>query len=1027
MGRVLQQLGDLIDVVSHGSCRALAVSLAQGRHHGLVSPDGSHRAALLFQRELARFHEQIVQGRHDADDHAIARGASEDAMKRRVLDDGRPAALELLALRVENPLQVGEIFTGHARGRDAGHGGLEHAAHVQQLVLEIVAVAQDRGQRRHQPVDVQLLRKRALAVTRREQTDGFQRAERVADRPAADAEPSGELALGEERRAGGEGAVENQHSDAVGALLGDTRLSDRLDHERLSLRGPLPGTAGPLGTSRNGCRTHRPDGFDHRATLTHCGSRNADCGLRIKLRIGIAGRDLKQPIFNSIRNPQSEIRNTRGGFGVHRKRIAPRRVTRDRGIRPRPGPCRRHRRTVGERRHGAVHGGHRGQERRVGHRAHQPRHDSPRRRRRGADRRASRRRTAEPSRAGAARRRVRTLRPSDPEPVSSRAMTMPPGDRPASGRVHTRPAGTLTLRVAEARVEDIGHAIARLAPDDLVRIGARPGDILKITGTAVAVARAELSEEGQKGSIQIDGTARSNCGAGLQEQVSVAPVESAQAVAVRFSPLWEGAAPAIIAPERMLEDLQGVPVVAGCVVRVPTYAKAVNFQVARTIPSGPVVIGKRTDIRLVDGEQTAARAPAVSYEDIGGLEREVARVREIVELPLKHSRIFERLGILAPKGVLLYGPPGTGKTLLARAVAAESRVHFIHLNGPEIMRKFYGESEAKLREVFEEAARRAPSILFIDEIDAVAPKRAEVSGEVEKRVVAQLLSLMDGFVSRGQVIVIGATNIPEVLDPALRRPGRFDREIEIGVPNTQGRLQILKIHTRAMPLGPDVDLRDVADHSHGFVGADLEALCQEVGMVALRRFLSTSPVASGFSRTTPNQTVQLKPDATDEAGDLARLQVTRDDWLAGLKEVEPSATREFLVEKSPSRFASLGGLDDVKRLLDAVGEHAHMHDDIYEQVGLAPPRGILLVGPSGTGKTGMARALSGEKEIPHSASERPALYSKSLRKRKGALREVFKKARRATPCLLFFDTIDAIAPRLGADHGLYSGADVYQR
>ena len=603
-------------------------------------------------------------------------------------------------------------------------------------------------------------------------------------------------------------------------------------------------------------------------------------------------------------------------------------------------------------------------------------------------------------------------------------MTVPPGDLRASEPLHTPAAVTLTLRVAEARVEDIGHAIARLAPDDLVRIGARPGDILKITGTAVAVARAELSEEGQKGSIQIDGTARSNCGAGLQEQVSVAPVESAQAVAVRFSPLWEGAAPAIIAPERMLEDLQGVPVVAGCVVRVPTYAKAVNFHVARTIPSGPVVIGKRTDIRLVDGEQTAARAPAVSYEDIGGLEREVARVREIVELPLKHSRIFERLGILAPKGVLLYGPPGTGKTLLARAVAAESRVHFIHLNGPEIMRKFYGESEARLREVFEEAARRAPAILFIDEIDAVAPKRAEVAGEVEKRVVAQLLSLMDGFVSRGQVIVIGATNIPEVLDPALRRPGRFDREIEIGVPNTQGRLQILKIHTRAMPLGPDVDLRDVADHSHGFVGADLEALCQEVGMVALRRFLSTSPVASGFSRTTPNQTVQLKPDATDEAGDLATLQVTRDDWLTGLKEVEPSATREFLVEKSPSRFASLGGLDDVKRLLDAVVEHAHMHDDIYEQVGLAPPRGILLVGPSGTGKTAMARALSGEKQIPLIAIDGPQLYSKWLGESEKALREVFKKARRATPCLLFFDTIDAIAPRLGADH---FGADVYQR
>ncbi len=567
---------------------------------------------------------------------------------------------------------------------------------------------------------------------------------------------------------------------------------------------------------------------------------------------------------------------------------------------------------------------------------------------------------------------------------------------------------SLKLRVAEARVEDIGRAIARLAPADLQRMGARAGDVVKITGSATAVGRAEISEDGHEGMIQIDGTCRSNCGAGLQEQVTVARVDSEQAVAVRFSPLWVGAAPATIAPDRILEDLVGVPVIAGCVVRVPTFAKAVNFQVVRTIPSGPVVIGKRTDIRVVEGDQTVARAPAVSYEDIGGLERELGRVREMVELPLKYSRIFERLGILAPKGVLLYGPPGTGKTLLARAVAAESRVHFIHLNGPEIMRKFYGESEAKLREVFEEAARHAPAILFIDEIDAVAPKRTEVVGEVEKRVVAQLLSLMDGFVARGQVIVIGATNIPEVLDPALRRPGRFDREIEIGVPNTQARLQILKIHTRAMPLAADVDLQEIAEHSHGFVGADLEALGQEVGMIALRRFLSSAPLdTDGIA-----------------AEELGTLQVTRDDFLAGLKEVEPSATREFFIEKSSSTFASLGGLHEVKRLLDGVIEHSHMRDEIYEQVGLAPPRGILLAGPSGTGKTAMARALSGEKQIPLIAIDGPQLYSKWLGESERALREVFKKARRAAPCILFFDTIDAVAPKFGADQ---FGSDIYQR
>ncbi len=566
----------------------------------------------------------------------------------------------------------------------------------------------------------------------------------------------------------------------------------------------------------------------------------------------------------------------------------------------------------------------------------------------------------------------------------------------------------LTLRVAEARVEDVGHGIARMAPADLRRIGARPGDVLKITGGTAAVGRADLADDGHEGMIQIDGTCRSNCNAGLQEQVTVSLIDRQDAVAVRLSPMWVGAAPAIIAPERIVEDLEDVPVITGSVVRVPTFAKAVNFQVVRTIPAGAVVIGKRTDIRVVEGDQAVSRAPSVSYEDIGGLEREVARVREIVELPLKHSRVFERLGILAPKGILLYGPPGTGKTLLARAVAAESRVHFIHLNGPEIMRKFYGESEAKLREVFEEAARHAPAILFIDEIDAVAPKRAEVTGEVEKRVVAQLLSLMDGFVARGQVIVIGATNIPEVLDPALRRPGRFDREIEIGVPNQQARLQILRIHTRAMPLANDVDLREIAEHSHGFVGADLEALCQEVGMNALRGFLAAYP---------------LQGDG-ETSSQLESLQVTREDFLAGLKEVEPSATREFFIEKSGSTFTSLAGLEEVKRVLHSVVEHSHVHDEIYEQVGLTPPRGILLVGPSGTGKTAMVRALAGEKQIPLFAIDGPQLYSKWLGESERALREVFKKARRAAPCILFFDTIDAIAPKFAGDH---FGSDIYQR
>jgi transitional endoplasmic reticulum ATPase len=599
--------------------------------------------------------------------------------------------------------------------------------------------------------------------------------------------------------------------------------------------------------------------------------------------------------------------------------------------------------------------------------------------------------------------------------------TMPPSDPTDSRRLipdtpinegKTLFAASVTLRVAEARVEDIGRATARLSPADMVRIGARPGDVLQITGRMVAVARAALLETGEQDIVQIDGTIRSNCGGGLQEPVSITRVEHGTAVSVRLANLGGVINQAAITPERIVEDLEGVAVITGCVVRVPTFAKAVNFQVVRTLPAGPVIIDKRTDVRVVEGDDRTVQAPGISYEDVGGLERELERVREIVELPLKHSRIFERLGILPPKGVLLYGPPGTGKTLLARAVAAESRVHFIHLNGPEIMRKFYGESEAKLRDVFEEAARHAPAIIFIDEIDAVAPKRAEVVGEVEKRVVAQLLGLMDGFVSRGQVIVLGATNIPEVLDPALRRPGRFDREIEIGVPSTAGRLQILRIHTRAMPLASDVNLEDIAERSHGYVGADLEALCQEVGMIALRRFLAT-------------RTLGLDDAASDEQ--LDALQVTRDDFLGGLKEVEPSATREFFIEKRVAGFSSVGGLDEVKRLLNAIVEHSHMHDEIYEQAGLTPPRGILFVGPSGTGKTAMALALSGEKGLPLIAIDGPQLFSKWLGESEKALREVFKKARRAAPCILFFDTIDAVAPKLGdRGHDQYGG-EVYQR
>ena len=591
----------------------------------------------------------------------------------------------------------------------------------------------------------------------------------------------------------------------------------------------------------------------------------------------------------------------------------------------------------------------------------------------------------------------------------------------------------LSLRVSKAFIEDEGKGLARVDADQLQALGAVPGDCLRITGRRSTVARAghlTMHYEG-KDLLQIDSVTRDNAQISVDEICTVQKVPYKLADAIILSPVdARSQTPKEQEIPHILQLLSGLHVVIGDRVQIVLFGTRPQFfMVEGASPRGALRITAHTAITFQGADFAHEKAVRTSYEDIGGLEKELSHIREMIELPLKFPDLFTELGIDPPKGVLLSGPPGTGKTLIARAISNEVRAHFIHVNGPELIHKFYGESEAKLRDVFEEAARHAPAIIFIDEIDAVAPKRADVSGEVEKRVVAQLLSLMDGFVSRGQVIVIGATNIPEVLDPALRRPGRFDREIEIGVPNTQARLQILKIHSRAMPLGPDVDLQEIAEHSHGFVGADLEALCQEVGMITLRRFLASVrlsafalPASDGPARAEGSGG---KPDTTiDESADLAALRVTRDDWLAGLKEVEPSATREFFIEKSASTFASLGGLDDVKRLLDAVVEHGHVHDEIYEQVGLAPPRGILLVGPSGTGKTALARALSGEKQIPLIAIDGPQLYSKWLGESEKALREVFKKARRAAPCLLFFDTIDAIAPRLGGDH---AGADVYQR
>lgn len=384
----------------------------------------------------------------------------------------------------------------------------------------------------------------------------------------------------------------------------------------------------------------------------------------------------------------------------------------------------------------------------------------------------------------------------------------------------------------------------------------------------------------------------------------------------------------------------------------------------------------------------------VSFEDIGGLEKELQRVREIIEFPMKYPEVFARLGIEPPKGILLHGPPGTGKTLIARAIAHEIGAHFIHINSPEIINKYYGESEARLREKFEEASRNAPSVLFIDEIDAIAPKRVNVAGDVEKRVVAQLLALMDGLVTRGQVVVIGATNIPEVLDPALRRPGRFDREVIIGIPNRIGRRQILEIHTRSMPLAQNVNLDKLSEITHGYVGADLEAIAKEAGMTALRRILPKI-IAKG-SHNPEDPTLDF--------------QVNMEDFIEAFKEIEPGATREFLAERPVLKFKDVGGLKSVKRTLKSIIRLSSSYHNFYENSQIAYPKSLLFTGPPGTGKTLLARALAGESGFTLITVDGPRLFSKWLGESEKGLREVFKMAKHTSPCILFFDEIDSIAP-----------------
>ena len=562
-----------------------------------------------------------------------------------------------------------------------------------------------------------------------------------------------------------------------------------------------------------------------------------------------------------------------------------------------------------------------------------------------------------------------------------------------------------TYRVTEALPKDVGRGLARLDPKDMAELGVEIGDVIDVTSKQTTVARvmpAHVELRGKR-SIQIDGICRANAGASLGGQVSVRLTAANAARTIVLAPTDAPARGARGLEGRYLTRLlDGLPMVPGDRVRVNPFGTQMrNFVVARATPSGPVIVAPTTAITCEGG--TAPRREAVTYEDIGGLHKEMRRVREIIELPLKYPEIFAHLGVEAPKGVLLYGPPGTGKTLIARAVAHESNVHFIHINGPEIIDKLYGASEANLRKMFEEAEKNAPSIIFIDEIDAIAPKREQMAGErqVERRVVAQLLSLMDGLEARGQVVLIAATNLPDSLDPALRRPGRFDREIEIGIPDKEGRREALEIHSRGMPLAEAVDLERIAGITHGFVGADLAALCREAAISALRRLMPDIDF----------KTTEIPYDK------LAALKVEWADFQAALAEVEPSALREVATEISDMRWDDVGGLDEVKRLLTEVVLWQLRYDTLFQQAGVRAPKGVLLHGAPGTGKTLLAKALAGETEANFIAVKGPQLLSMWIGESERGVREIFRKARQAAPCIVFFDEIDAVAPRRGGAGG----------
>ena len=558
----------------------------------------------------------------------------------------------------------------------------------------------------------------------------------------------------------------------------------------------------------------------------------------------------------------------------------------------------------------------------------------------------------------------------------------------------------IQLRVGDARQRDVGRGIARIDQKTMQSLGISAGDVIEICGkrTTSAIAWPAYSEDQNRDLLRIDGFTRKNAGVAINEYVIVRPAKVKTALTLTLAPVDMRLNVDEDFTNFVKNRLMERTLVEGDTTLVMMLGHAIPFTTTKTRPHGIVKVTAETKLTILNEPAPEGKGlPRTTYEDVGGLHEEIQRVREMVELPLRHPELFQRLGIEPPKGVLLHGPPGCGKTLLARAVANESEANFFSINGPEIMSKFYGESEARLREIFQQAQQNAPSIIFIDELDAIAPKREEVTGEVERRVVAQLLALMDGLSGRGNVIVIGATNRPGALDPALRRPGRFDREIEIGVPDKQGRYEVIQIHTRGMPLSEDVDLKKLADMTHGYTGADLSSLGRETAMKALRRYLPQINL----------EEERVPPSVLD------KMQVTMEDFLNAYKEITPTAMREVYIEIPTVHWDDIGGLKEVKEDLKEAVEWPLKTPEIFERLGIKPPKGILLFGPPGCGKTLLGKAVATESAANFITIKGPEVFSKWVGESEKAIREVFRKARMAAPAVIFFDEIDSLVPRRG--------------